>query len=213
VLDVPLGAENVIEPAAFDGAQPTHFTPGREWGAFGVVVPGDYSGPPVKWTLRVRGKTFAVPANMTAEWKIDALLGDAEGNLPPELAGLESGPWGAGPGGIHFQARARAGTATTLTVWVRDDGHPGGGLAGASGRVLPVTLTWFGHSGPGPVGFEGETTARIPVEGGSMSARVTFPEPGEYIVRVRANDSSGVAGAGHSQCCWSNAFINVTVTG
>jgi len=33
---------------------------------------------------------------------------------------------------------------------------------------------------------------------------------GEYIVRVRANDSS-VAGAGHSQCCWSNGFVKVTV--
>jgi hypothetical protein len=40
----------------------------------------------------------------------------------------------------------------------------------------------------------------------------TFSAPGEYVVRVRANDASGVAGAGHAQCCWTNGFIKVTVT-
>jgi hypothetical protein len=29
---------------------------------------------------------------------------------------------------------------------------------------------------------------------------------------VRANDASGVANAGHAQCCWTNGFVKVTVT-
>jgi hypothetical protein len=44
-----------------------------------------------------------------------------------------------------------------------------------------------------------------------VTTQATFAEPGEYLVRVRANDST-VAGAGHAQCCWSNAFVKVTVT-
>jgi len=45
-----------------------------------------------------------------------------------------------------------------------------------------------------------------------MATMATFTEPGEYIVRVRANDSSGVSGAGHSQCCWTNGFVRIAVS-
>ena len=41
---------------------------------------------------------------------------------------------------------------------------------------------------------------------------MTFSEPGNYVIRVRANDASGVSNAGHAQCCWSNGFIKVVVT-
>ena len=73
-----------------------------------------------------------------------------------------------------------------------------------------VTLTWFKHQGPGTVKFT-PPTARVPVTGGSASTAATFSEPGDYIVRVRANDASGLAGAGHAQCCWTNGFVKITV--
>ena len=47
---------------------------------------------------------------------------------------------------------------------------------------------------------------------GLISTAATFNVPGDYVVRVRANDASGVTGAGHAQCCWTNGFIKVTVT-
>ena len=52
----------------------------------------------------------------------------------------------------------------------------------------------------------------VPTEGGSMTTAATFDAPGDYVLRVRANDASGVSGAGHAQCCWTNGFVNVTVT-
>jgi hypothetical protein len=39
----------------------------------------------------------------------------------------------------------------------------------------------------------------------------TFDAPGDHVVRVRATDAA-VAAAGHAQCCWTNGFVNVTVT-
>jgi hypothetical protein len=75
---------------------------------------------------------------------------------------------------------------------------------------VPVTLTWLKHQGPGAVKFT-PPIARVPVAGGSATTMATFSEPGEYVVRVRANDASGLAGAGHAQCCWSNGFVKVTV--
>lgn len=209
-LEIPYGPDNFIEPARFDGVQPTTFTPSRQWGAFGIVVPPDYDGPTIRWTLKVRGKTFTIPANMKAEWKIDALEGEADGNAPPELALSEDGPWVAGPGGHYGKATATIGEPTTLSVWARDDGAASVSLGGGREGV-PVTLTWFKHRGPGEVTFEPES-AEVDHEGGEMQTHATFGEPGDYVIRVRANDASGVSGAGHAQCCWTNAFVRVTVT-
>ena len=75
----------------------------------------------------------------------------------------------------------------------------------------PVTLTWFKHQGPGKVTFA-TASGRVGNAGGQLTTTATFSEPGTYVIRVRANDASGVANAGHAQCCWSNGFLKVTVT-
>ena len=74
-----------------------------------------------------------------------------------------------------------------------------------------VTLTWFKHQGPGDVTFS-EGSSRVPVAGAEATTMATFSAPGDYMLRVRANDASGVSGAGHAQCCWTNGFVKVTVT-
>lgn len=209
VLEIPLGPDNFIEPARFDGVQPTRFDPVRHWGVFGVVVPGDFQGT-VSWTLKNRGKTFTIPANLSADWFIDALRGSASGNMAPELAAGESGPWKRGINAVEAPpVSTTAGKPTAVTMHARDDGEGGGGFT-SQRRVPTVTLTWFKHSGPGEVTFS-EESAELPYEGGSMTTTATFSEPGEYVLRVRANDLSGVEGAGHAQCCWSNGFVKVTV--
>jgi len=54
---------------------------------------------------------------------------------------------------------------------------------------------------------------RLPVQtqGAQVSATATFSDPGEYMLRVQANDESGEGGAGF-QCCWTNAYVKVTIT-
>jgi hypothetical protein len=47
-------------------------------------------------------------------------------------------------------------------------------------------------------------------DGGRASTTAKFSAPGDYIVRVQANDSSGDGGGGF-QCCWTNAHVKVTV--
>jgi len=211
VLDIPFGAQNWIEPAGFDGVQPTHFTAGREWGAFGVVLPAGYDGERVSWTLEVRGKTFMIPANLAVEWEIDALEGEADGNAPPLLALSEGGQWVAGPGGQYLDREATVDMPTEIRVWARDDGQASASATRAGRAGAPVSLTWFKHSGPGAVTFS-EETGEVPAQGGMMTTTAAFSAAGEYVLRVRANDDSGVTGAGHSQCCWTNAFVRVTVS-
>ncbi len=214
VVEIPLGGDNSIEPAAFDGDQPTYFAPRRHWGVFVIEVPADFGDQKVRWTLNVRGRTFMIPGHLHPDWEIDALLGEAgSGNTPPVLKFAADGAEGTGPAGITGPPlTASVGSPLTITVWASDDGRPSGNVAFAGQSDAPIDLRWFKHQGPGEVEFS-EPEAEVPVAGGEASTAVTFSEPGVYVLRVRANDASGVAGAGHAQCCWTNGFVQVTVTG
>ena len=213
VLEIPLGSDNFIEPASLNGRQPTHFQPRRHWGVFAVTVPADFGNREVVWTLNVRGQTFTIPGSLHRDWKIDALKGEAgAGNSPPVLRFDGDGPEGSGPAGITASSlTVSVGNPLTLTVWAKDDGRGSGSVRVAGGQAAQVTLTWFKHQGPGDVTFS-EPTAQVDIAGGTATTIATFSEPGEYVVRVRANDASGVSGAGHAQCCWTNGFVKVTVT-
>ena len=70
-----------------------------------------------------------------------------------------------------------------------------------------VTLTWQKYRGPGEVIF---AEAQPKVEQGKGTTTAIFSEPGEYILRAVANDSSGVDG-GDFVCCWTNGEVKVKV--
>ena len=210
IVEIPVGPGNHIAPAAFDGRQPTRFHPRRHWGVFTVVVPADFAEEQVVWTIDFRGERYAIPGTLHIDWQLDALEGEAgSGNTPPVVAFSEGGAEGAGPGGIWSgPIEASAGMPVSVAVWARDDGR---GARAREGQEPQVALTWFKHQGPGEVAFS-EARGSVPVSGGTMMITATFAEPGEYVLRVRANDASGVSGAGHAQCCWSNGFLRVNVT-
>lgn len=212
VVEVPLGRANFISPAAFDGGQPMRFHPRRHWGVFAVRVPADFGTRRVTWTVVFRGDSMVIPASLAPDWQIDALEGEAgSGNTPPRLRFSATGPEGAGPGGIQGGGvQGRVGAAVPIVVWAADDGNVRNSVASGGRSGVPVTLTWFKHQGPGQVTF-GKATPE-PDADGRAATTATFSAPGEYVLRVRANDASGVESAGHSQCCWSNAFLKVTIT-
>lgn len=214
VLEIPIGPNNYLEPGPQNQGQPTRFEPRRHWGVFAVKVPADFADKKLVWTLKVRGETFAIPASLHPNWQIDALEGEVgSGNTPPVLRFEPNGNDGSGPLGVTAGPLAVAvGAPLEITVWVKDDGKSSG-TVGSDGRAgAPVTLTWFKHQGPagGNVTFS-QATARVAPAEGKMTTTVTFGAPGRYILRVRANDASGVANAGHAQCCWTNGFVKVTV--
>jgi hypothetical protein len=211
-LEIPIGSDNRIEPGDANQGQPARFEPRRHWGVFAVKVPADFGEKKVTWTVKVRGETFSIAGSLSRDWQIDALEGEAgTGNTPPALRFEANGPEGSGPGGITAgPLTVKAGTPLALDVWARDDGNAHATIATA-GREAPVILTWFKHQGPGDVTFT-PPAARLAPTGGKGTTTATFSKPGDYIVRVRANDASGLAPAGHAQCCWSNGFVKVTVT-
>jgi uncharacterized protein YfaS (alpha-2-macroglobulin family) len=142
------------------------------------------------------------------EWQIDALEGEAgSNNTPPALAFDEGGPQGRGPAGITVERSATVGKPLSLTVSATDDGA---GVGALSRGGTPVTLTWFTHQGPVQATFT-PPSSRLTPTGGKATTTATFSQPGDYILRVRANDSD-VTAAGHAQCCWTNAYVKVRVT-
>ena len=214
-LEIPIGPDNSIEPMEFNGIQPTRFEPRRHWGVFAVTVPADFGNQRIEWTLNIRGQKVTIPGHLRAEWEIDALAGEAgDGNTPPvlkfDLSEMD-GAEGAGPLGITAgPLQGKVGEPLAVNVWAHDDGQGASRLSQAGGRGPSVTLTWFKHQGPGDVTFS-EGSSRVPVAGAEATTMATFSAAGDYMLRVRANDASGVSGAGHAQCCWTNGFVKVTV--
>ena len=40
----------------------------------------------------------------------------------------------------------------------------------------------------------------------------TFEQPGEYLIRVRADNFGRVDSSDGNQCCWTNGYVKITVT-
>lgn len=213
VVEVPVGPNNFISPGPPDQGQPAYFAPRRNWGVFAVVVPKPLAlGEKVTWTLVVRGDTMRIPAHMRPQWQIDALEGEAgSGNTPPVIKFAENGPSGAGPGGITSGPMpAKVGRPVEIKAWVTDDGNVRNSVASGGRQGAPVMLKWFKHTGPGAVTFSSDAP-RAQGAAGLATTTATFSAPGDYVVRLRVNDASGIVAGGHSQCCWSNGFVRVTV--
>ena len=109
-------------------------------------------------------------------------------------------------------ARIASNKPVAISVWVEDPKAHGEAEAPPAlfGPVAKVaTVSFHKFRGPGKVTFDKE---RIPVDqqGAMISTTATFDTPGEYLLRVQANDESGEGGFGF-QCCWTNTYVKVTV--
>ena len=215
-IDIPAGPNNRIEPGGPDRGQPTHFLPGRQWGVFTIRVPKDFGDRKLTWTLVANGKTTVIPLNVSALWEVQPFA-EASGNRPPYLGFAESGPFVNGPLGQGTALAASLEEPLALTVWVADDAKAP--LAGPRPRTTPVSVGWSKFRGPGAVTFASERPAVEKAEfhappsaafSGKATTTATFSEPGEYVLRVVANDWSGDGGRGF-QCCWTNAQVKVSV--
>jgi hypothetical protein len=182
----------------------------RERGVFTVTVPGDYKGD-VVWTLRYAGQTFSVPARAKSS-AYQLSWPAAMGSVPPLLRFQPSGTAGRGPTGIQAPPlQARVGVPVPMTIWLTDDGvHEKEPIK--FGRERPgMNVSWYKHSGPGPVDFD-PPKSPFPTPTGESSTKATFKEPGDYVVRVKADTFGYADSSSGNQCCWTNGYQRVTVT-
>jgi hypothetical protein len=232
-VEIPLGPDNVIQPKEFDGRQPTSFPPvvadapddggaagrgrpgrrDRERGVFTVTVPAGFSGD-VVWTLRHRGQTYSVPARAknsaySLRWPM------AMGSMPPLVRFRPDGPAGRGPSGIDAgPLQASVGAPLPVSVSIVDDSkrekEPIEVKAPGAKPKAALNMAWYKHSGPGPVTF---TPAKQPIAElqGTATTSATFEQPGEYVIRVRADNFGRVDTSAGNQCCWTNGYLKISV--
>ena len=232
-IDVPLGPNNFIEPAQFDGLQPTHFpvySRGgfvgiQERGAFAVTVPAEMADTEVVWTLTSGGKTYSVPGRATS-FAYEMSHGErALGSLKPAIRFNATGPETADVEGLVAQRiTTSVGNAVTLTAYVQDRGNRADYEDNES-LYYPLGTEWLLHQGPAmpdiaTAKITGLERADQGGESGSAGAngweevttQVTFPQPGEYIVRLRVDNFRAPDSQFDNVCCWSNGYVPVTVT-
>jgi hypothetical protein len=212
-LDIPVGPNNHVDPGGPDQGQPTHFEVGRQWGVFVVKVPKDFGTKTLTWTIVANGESQTIPFTLNKGYPISPYKELGMGNKPPVLAFSEGGAKVTGP--PISVASTYSGTVKQpipINVWVEDPKAPGDaeGAALRPGFTPSVaTISLHKFRGPGKVTFD---KARIPVmkQGEMITPTATFDTPGDYTLRVQANDESGEGGAGF-QCCWTNTYVKVTV--
>jgi hypothetical protein len=209
VVDIPLGEHNFIEPAEFNGRQPTHFPPvsytgfggRRERGAFAVTVPPDFRDD-VVWTLTHNGYTYSVPGRVRGTAYELSYTPQAAGSLMPIVRFAPDGPPSRGREGIMADPLTTSvGRPLEIRIWMEDRGER---------QPVPVTMTWFKYGGPGEVTFE-PSTAKTEPGGGEASTVARFSVPGEYVLRVRVDNFGVTDSAPGHQCCWTNGYVKVTV--
>ena len=212
-LDIPIGPDNRVEPGGPDMGQPTHFTPRRGWGVFAIKVPKDFGKEKrYTWTIVANGKPASVPVGLIPDYQIEPFKDAAAGNTPPVLKFSPTGRTFTGPPvEIANQLTGTVGQPVTLDVITTDDMHVEEGENPAlAGRRPRLTQSWHLHRGPagGDVKFP-EQRPEV-ADDGKSSTTATFSVPGEYVLRAQANDTSGEGGGGF-QCCWTNAYVKVTI--
>jgi len=208
-LSIPVGPANSMEPGGPDRGQPTFFYKRTNRSAFRVVVPKDWGKKELVWTVTANGKTNKAYGWLQPEWEIDPVADGVSSeivkNKPPTLAVEPS------------TATATVSAALTLNATVTDDGLPkppaaprkaavgqeepeilkGGtdapvnvpqvstGRGRGRGGVPPPgpTVSWIVWRGPAAATF-----TPSPVKDTKAQTSVTFPQPGEYVIRARASD-------------------------
>jgi|TARA_B100001093_G_scaffold514833_1_gene589792 hypothetical protein len=238
-LDIPVGPNNYIEPAKYNGMQPTHFPTGRGTGVFAVTVPQAEVDEDVWWYVTTGdSETLKVPGRAGASaYELDFILPRPQGSMQPLLGFDEGGPLKAGLSAniSDHQSTVQVGSRVELVVNVddpsnRDTADP------RFAEALSVGVVFNKYQGPGNVVFSRHETIPAPVnpyepddfrfrfyrepgantvevKGGSGSAPVyaTFSEPGDYILHIKANNFQAPDSSDGDQCCWTNVYRNITV--
>jgi hypothetical protein len=193
IANIPLGSNNYIEPTQFDGAQATGFPvydrPDfrgiRDRGAFAVMA--DMAGIEVVWTLKHAGHSYSIPSrDKSSAYQMSnepLALGSLNQAIPFYMDGTEL----TDREGIYaFRITTAVAKPLNLPAYVQDRGE----LEGYEVKSLlfPVGTEW------------------------RVLTQATCWEPGEYVIRLRADNFTAPDSGLDYQRCWSNAYVPVTVT-
>ena len=237
-LVIPLGDGNFLDPAEYDGMQPTIFYPGHHRGIFTVTLSAEMKDQDVRWTLRkANGDVTSVPGRVSSNaYELD-WVPRPHGSLPPGVSFDSQSGVGRGPPGIMAE-RTRTisvGSPLTLSVNVMDPSERDREDFRFR-EAIPLRVVWSQLQGPGRVEYtrhepnpeveeeeddDADSRRRpeprgpqvIPLSEGHGTARVivTFLAPGEYLMLAQVDNWSAPDSSSGDQCCWTNGYVRVRV--
>jgi hypothetical protein len=233
VILAPFGETNRIEPAEFDGVQPTFFDRGRHTGVFTIRLPAERRNETVWWHIQTGDNPpYKVPGRAISEaYQLDRRP-RPQGSLSPVAWFEDGGERSYGPEGIVavLDDRIRANTPVTLAVHAMD---PSERDPDDPRFQEPVALraVWEVHQGPAAVEFRRQetaapeepaagqrrttrlarNTASLPRGSGTANMIATFREPGEYLLRIQVNNWAAPDSSEADQCCWTNIYQRINV--
>jgi hypothetical protein len=168
-IDLPVGADNKIEPGSPDQGQPTHFFPRRNRFLFAIRVPQDFGTRELVWTLTSHGVTERAYATLKPDYFIDDIVvmnnfgaGGGGGGLPDTIG--NKAPILEVPG--DPSRSAGVGQPVVLTAIASDDGKPkprpmpapfsrlARAARGTPNSATGLRLSWFVYRGSGKVSFD-----------------------------------------------------------
>lgn len=238
-IDIPVGERNYIEPAKYDGVQPTHFIGSHQRGFFAVRIPAAESGQDVWWHIVDEdGTDYKVPGRVTAAaYELD-WNPRPHGSVSPLVWFDNERNAVQGPEGIKAPRplTGRVGQPVTIAVSTRDES-----VRDPSDRrfaePLPARVVFYHFSGPtgAEVTFERHSSTPAPpeppaggrgggrggraadnevmLEGVAGTARVNavFSAPGEYVILAQSDNWRAPDSGAQDQCCWTNAYQTVVI--
>jgi hypothetical protein len=202
-------ADYVVEP--YEDAASKNTPPKLKFSAGGPVFTGAPSGIAEKYTA-----TVGAPLTLTV-WATDegAKVNVPEGRGRGGRGAARGTPPAAGDaaaaaGAAGAQGRGRGRAAAGGGAAAGDPAAAGAPPEFAFTPPPPIAITWSMFRGPAAVKFDNPKPKVAVDDAGKTTTTATFTAPGEYILRVQGNDSTGEGGGGF-QCCWTNAHVAVSV--
>src|SRR5262245_38529377 len=120
-LEIPIGADNRIEPGGPDYGQPTVFGPGRQTTVFAIKVPKDFGTKKLTWTLVANGQPAVVTFHLNPQYKMSFYKEEANGNEPPRMKFGPDAPMISGPTvDIAQTLTGIVGKPVVLKLWASD---------------------------------------------------------------------------------------------
>ncbi|MGE3958829.1 MAG: hypothetical protein AB7H96_19110 [Vicinamibacterales bacterium] len=202
-LNPPYWADYFLNPSTGNTPPVVRFAPSGP----------EHQGPPPK-IAETRTATVGQPLALSVWVSDKPATYDPEEGLPENLR-TRNRTRGAAAGAPAPAPRAAEPPPNFDVSAARGSGQPRGSFARGGGPQPDVTLSWKVHRGAASNVSFSEPVSRLFNKGdinAVMEAKteVTFKAPGEYVLRVQANDQTGDGGGG-DLCCWTNALVKVTV--
>jgi len=163
-LYIPVGEDNFLEPAQFNGMQPTVFFPGHHRGLFTAELPAEMRDTDVWWTLtKSNGDVTKVPGRATSNaYELD-WVPRPHGSMHALVSFDSQDGAGRGPPGLLAEQTetVSVGDPVTLSITAMDPSERDEDDFRFA-ETMPLRVVWSQLQGPGSVEYSRHESNPLP---------------------------------------------------